>query len=134
MRDVKGFTLVEVLVAMTIVAFLCMSILYAATQHMVYSRKVDSIYVCSNLAKERVNSLSNYLFSDLANNAVETAVRINDDGEEDLSGEFYRTTEVEEDFDGNPYMVRVKVSVDRSKDGVAAGKPVVIETIFTDVE
>jgi prepilin-type N-terminal cleavage/methylation domain-containing protein len=132
-NDSKGFTLVEVLVSVTIVAVLCTSLILAATQHIVYSKKIDSIYACSNLAKERVNSLRTYLFSDLAS-AEETAVRISRNGVEDISGEFCRTTEVEEEFDGNPYMARIKVSVDRVEDGSAAGKPVIMETIFTDIE
>ena len=130
----RGFTLIEVLVSIALIALMATAILLTATGHVVYSHKVDKIYTASNLAKQRMDSLKQMIFSDLATQAPESDVRIDDTGEEDSSGDYMRTTEVEGDYDGNSYLVKIKVSVDRVEEGSASGNPVVIETLYADVD
>lgn len=73
-------------------------------------------------------------FNDLSRWGSESKTRIDSDGEEDLLGDYIRTTEITENYDGNPYLTKVKVSVDKIIDGNESGYPVVMETLISDVE
>jgi hypothetical protein len=71
---------------------------------------------------------------------------LNADGNSDPNGQYMRTTEVTENYLGNPHLTRITISVYRIKinmDGTitdpVTGKvnfmpnPVVMETLFSDV-
>ncbi|MFQ5953384.1 MAG: prepilin-type N-terminal cleavage/methylation domain-containing protein [Candidatus Omnitrophota bacterium] len=130
----KGMTLVEVIVSALILGLVVVSVVATIAQSSVFSRRIDHVYTSSNLAKKRLDDLKRYLVSDLAARATETDVRIDSNGDLDVSGDYIRTTAITEDYDGNPYLIKVKVSVDRYADGAAYGSPAVIETLFADVE
>ena len=130
-NDTKGLSLVEVLVAVTLVMIATLSIIAAVTQSITFTETADRIYTSSVLAQKRIELLKNFVFSDLADNAPETdtAIDIDDNGTTD----YMRTTTVTEDFDGYTNLVQVKVSVDRVDDDVKSGHPVVMETVFLDI-
>jgi type II secretory pathway pseudopilin PulG len=129
----KGITLVEVVMSAAILAIVVITVVITVAQSSVFSRELDKVYAATNLAKMRVDDLKRLNFSDLATEAAETDVRIDSTGAADSGGNYIRTTEVDEDYDGNSYLVKVKVSVDRMDDGSPFGSPVVIETLFADV-
>ncbi len=133
-RNQKGMTLTEVVVAVALAAVVIMSILTTVAQHATLSRRIDKMYVCANLARKRMDDLKRLNFRDLEERGEETNVRVDEEGEPDAGGDYTRTTGVASDHSGNPYMAKVKVSVDKIIDGSATGSPVVIETIFADVE
>jgi prepilin-type N-terminal cleavage/methylation domain-containing protein len=133
-RNDKGMTLVEVLVSAAILGIVVVSVVATIAQSSVLSRRIDHVYTSNNLAKKRMDDLKRYLVSDLASRATETDVRIDADGDLDANGDYFRTTEITEDYDGNPYLVKIKVSVDRVVDEEAFGAPAVIETLIADVE
>ena len=81
-----------------------------------------------------MDDLKRYLVGDLADRASETDVRIDENGDIDVSGNYIRTTEITSDYDANPYLYKIKVSVDRVVEGEKYGSPAVIETLFADVE
>jgi type II secretory pathway pseudopilin PulG len=125
-------TLVEVIVSAAIVGILVVSALATIAQNSVFSRRIDHVYTCSNLAKKRMDSLKRYLVTDL-DKETETDVRIDLHGDLDENGDYIRTTEVTENYDGNPFLAKVKVSVDKFQDGEAYGSPAVIETLLADI-
>jgi len=130
----EGMSLIEAVISITLVVLVVLSILIAVTQNATFSRRIDKVYTSSNLAKKRIDDLKRYNFRDLGERAVEAAVRVDAEGSLDLSGDYVRTTEITEDYAGNPYMTRMKVSVDKMIEGSPSGSPVVMETIFADVE
>ncbi len=132
--DKRGMTLVEVVVSAAILGIVVISVVATIAQSSVFSRRIDHVYTSNNLAKKRMDDLKRYLVVDLADRATETDVRIDSNGDLDVSGNYIRTTEVTENYDSNPYLIKVKVSVDRFFEGSAYGSPAVIETLFADVE
>ncbi|MFH1877370.1 MAG: type II secretion system protein [Candidatus Omnitrophota bacterium] len=128
----KGFTLVEVLIASGIVTLVVAASLTAVVGMSFFTSSADMAYDASNIAKARMDELKILNFSDLTDRAAETdsAIDFNGDGKTD----FYRTTEIQEDYGGNPYLVRVKVKVSRVVAGVKFGVPVTIESLFANVE
>ncbi|MBD3379490.1 MAG: hypothetical protein GF408_03400 [Candidatus Omnitrophica bacterium] len=134
LRNQSGVTLVEVMVSVVLVSMVLVSVVAIVAQSAVYSKNVDMIYLSSNLARKRMDSLKLLSFADLSMQAPESDTKVGPDGEPDPSGDFLRTTEIEEDHSGNPYLMRVEVSVDRIVMGERSGSPVTIETLFADVE
>jgi prepilin-type N-terminal cleavage/methylation domain-containing protein len=133
LHNKKGMTLVEVVVSVVILAVVVVSIVAALTQSSVSSRRLDMIYTANNLAKKHMDELKRFGFSDVVENAAETDLSINADGDFDSDGDYLRTTEITENYDGNSYLAKVKISVDRVVDGAASGHPVVVETLFVDL-
>lgn len=60
MKNIKGFTLVEALVAMTIVIFVVVSILSGFTQQMVTNRFAGSKNVAINLAESKLEDMMKF--------------------------------------------------------------------------
>lgn len=130
----EGVTLVEVVVSAALVALIVSVVVFTVSQSAVDSSKLDMIYTASNLARKHMDSLKTVNFRDLADLAPETDVRVNAEGDADADGDYVRSTEVYEDWNSNPYLTKIKVSVDRVVDGEASGRPVMIETLFADAE
>ena len=131
MNGQKGISLVEVIVAMALVAIVSLAILAAVSQSAVFGGIADKIYTASILAQKRIDLLKKFAFSDIPNTAPETdtAIDMDDDG----TADYMRTTTVTEDYDGYAGLIKVKVSVSRIEDGVKKGAPVVIETLMSNV-
>ncbi|MDP8298955.1 MAG: prepilin-type N-terminal cleavage/methylation domain-containing protein [Candidatus Tantalella remota] len=131
-RDMKGLSLVECLVAMAIVTIVATSLIAAAALSVSFTRQADSIYEASTLSQRRIDMLKKFPFSDLPNIAPETDTPLDTDG--DGKTDFYRTTEITENYASNAMLMKIKVSVDRVKDGAKAGHPVVMETLLADIQ
>ena len=129
--DAKGISLVEVLVAVALLMIATLAIIAAVVQSVTLTETADKIYTSSILAQKRIDLLKNFVFSDLPGNAPETdtVIDVNADGTTD----FMRTTTITEDFDGYSNLLQVKVSVDRVEDGSKSGHPVIMETVFIDI-
>ena len=134
MTNNKGVTLVEVMVSILIISTVVAAVLTVVTKTIINAAQVDMVYTASNLAKKKVDDLKRMSFRDLKNFAEETNVRINAKGDTDTQGDYFRSIEVTENQYSNPYLTKVKVSVDRVVNGSPKGNPVVIETLFADVE
>lgn len=130
----KGVTLVEVMVAVALVTVIVSTVAVTVAQSAVNANRLDMIYTASNLAKKHMDDLKSMSFRDLSDEAPETNVRIDSRGEADAGGDYIRSTEIDDEWGGNAYLTQVKVSVDRVVDSKASGHPVVMETLFSDVE
>lgn len=146
LKNSRGITLIEIIVAALLVTVVAVSLLAMASQSSVFSRRIDIAYTASYLAQRRIDVLKRLEFDHLPE-SVETTVQVDVDGTVSSEGEYLRTTEVETDFDGNPYLTKVKVSVQKVKlnidgsimdvtSGSSAfmGDAVVMETLFSDIE
>jgi type II secretory pathway pseudopilin PulG len=144
-KDKTGMTLIEVIVAVALVALVVVSLFASVTQTSVFSKRIDRVYTASNLAQRRMDMLKRFDF-DLIPFAEETDVRIDADGNLSSTGTYVRTTEVTENYDGNQFLLKVKVTVKKAKvniDGsiygdtgqiTFVGQPVVMETLFSDMD
>lgn len=130
----KGVTLVEVMVAVALVTVIVSTVAVTVAQSAVNANRLDMIYTASNLAKKHMDDLKAMSFRDLPDEAPETNVRINAQGEADSGGDYMRSTEVDEAWGSNAYLTKIKVSVDRIVDSKVAGHSVVMETLFAEVE
>jgi hypothetical protein len=133
-KNKKGMTLIEVVVSAVVLALIVVSVIAMMMQSSVFSRRIDDVYISNNLAKKRLDDLKRYLVSDLADIAVEMDVRIDENGDIDANGDYIRDTDVVENYDSNPFLVQVTVSVDKYVDGAEYGSPAIIETLFADIE
>jgi len=127
----KGITLVEVIAGMVIVTIVTLAVLSAVSQSAVLGVGADGIYNTSLVALKRVEDLRNMVFGDIPEEAPETDIEVDNDG--DGVTDYFRTTEVEEDYDGYANLLHVKVTVYRASSGVKAGGPVVMETLIADI-
>lgn len=140
LKNCKGITLVEVIVSVVLVIIVLVSLIAAVIQGSVLSRRMDMIYTASSLAQRRIDLLKRFNFDQLSA-AAETDIRMDADGTVNPSGNYVRTTEIDTEFDDNPYLAKIKVSVKKIKvniDGSISstetlGQPVIMETLFADI-
>ena len=133
----KGFTLVEMVVASALVVSVTVAVLVTVAQNIVFTERADMVYTSSLLAQGRIDALRKFTFQTLYDDPTigdETEVRIDDEGTIDPDGDYVRTTFVEQHVSGNPYLLRVKVTVDRLEDEQISKHPVIMETLFADTE
>ncbi|MDD4956693.1 MAG: prepilin-type N-terminal cleavage/methylation domain-containing protein [Candidatus Omnitrophica bacterium] len=128
--DKRGMTLAEVVVSMAIVTLLTVAFIGAMSQSISYSEKSDSVYIASIIAQRRLDVLKKFDFSDLPSAAPETAVSQDFDGNGTV--DYYRTTEITENYNGYADLIKIKVSVDRVDEGEASGNPVIMETLIAE--
>lgn len=105
-----GFTLLEVIVAISVFGIAISSLLAVYTQAATVSKRSDYAYTAYNLAKNHIERLRASAFSSLSQ-AAETDTRINRDGEPDEAGEYLRSTTVTTSYGSDANLTRVDVSV-----------------------
>ena len=133
----KGFSLVEMVVASAIVVSVTVAVLVTVAQNIVFTERADMVYTSSLLAQGRIDALRKFTFQTLYDDPTignEADIRIDDEGVIDPAGEYVRTTLVEQHVSGNPYLLRVKVTVDRLEEEKKSDHPVIMETLFADTE
>jgi len=129
----SGLTLVEVVISILLIAISVVSVLAAVTQSSVFSKRIDAIYVASYLAQRRIDILKEFDFDQLYPGAVESNIEI--DVDDDGDADYRRTTEIVQNYDGNPKLIKVKVTVEKVRinlDGTESGMgdPITMETLF----
>jgi len=134
LKTSRGMSLIEVLIAMTLLAIFIAAIISSVVYIRGSSDHVDRSHTLSNLAMSRIEYLQEVDFDRLPVEGPEIEVRINLNGEKSSTGSYIRTTEVEEDYEGSSYLVRIKVSVDKLDGDLPIGLPSVAETLFVEQE
>lgn len=110
----KGITLVEIMVSLGLIALLGGSILALLVENMKAGQTADYNYAAVNIAKSRIDRLRqlrrdkgfNYLYT-----AVETDSTVDRNGLPDAEGEFTRSTSITQNFESNPNLTKVEVTV-----------------------
>ena len=118
MKNIKGFTLVEALVAMTIVIFVVVSILSGFTQQMVTNRFAGSKNVAITLAESKIEDYLKFPASQMPAGSVDWVVEINKrmvvyQADPNAEDQYRRTTQVTADGTMNT----VRVTVEYGKHG-----------------
>lgn len=118
MKNIKGFTLVEALVAMTIVIFVVVSILSGFTQQMVTNRFAGSKNIAINLAESKIEDYLKFPASQMPAGSVDYVVEINKrmvvyTADPNAENQYRRTTQVTADSTMNT----VRVTVEYGKHG-----------------
>ena len=112
MRNKKGMSLVEVIVALALLVLSIGSIVGILMQNINTGKAIDYSYVATNLAKNRIERLREVRrdrgYADLAN-WQETDVTIDRDGVADNNGDFQRTTIVNAAYGANLTQITVQV-------------------------
>ena len=124
MKNTKGFTLVEALLAMTIVIFVVVSILSGFTQQMVTNRYAQSKNVAITLAESKIEDYLKFPASQMPAGSVDYIVERNKSlvfytSDPDVDDQYRRTAEVISDFSMNI----VRVTVEYGKRGDALPLP-----------
>lgn len=131
-KDTKGLTLIEVVVSIALLGMVMVALAAAVAQFGVFSHRIDQIYTSSYLAQRRIELLKKFDFDDLFPGANETNIRVDANGTINVNGDYARTTGVY--TTSSEYMLHVKVSVDKYVDGQPSGTPVVMETLFSNID
>ncbi len=106
----KGFTLVEIMIAVTVLG-LAMAGAYRIINMSTQARlDAHNFYIATVIANNRIERAKNMLYTDLPLMA-EATNRVDEVGAPNPQGQYRRFTEVESDWDGDPRVTRVAVSV-----------------------
>jgi type II secretory pathway pseudopilin PulG len=140
-HNTRGMTLVEVIVAAALVTVIILSLVATVLQSSVFAKRIDQNYTATYIAQRRIDLLKRLGF-DQVSAAEETDVRVDVSGNMSSSGIYARTTEVDTNYGGNASLAKVKVTVQKMKinidgiieEGVYLGQPVIMETLFSDIE
>lgn len=124
-----GFTLLEVIVAMSVFGIAISSLLVVYTQARTVSKRSDYAYTAYNLAKNHIERLRASAFSSLSL-AAETDTRINRDGEADSAGEYLRSTSVTTSYGSDANLTQVDVSVYYEFKKVKSPQPMSLSTVI----
>ena len=125
----SGFTILEVMVAVSVFAIAISSLLAVYTQAATVSKRSDYAYTAYNLAKNHIERLRATAFSTLSL-AAETDTRINRDGEPDETGEYLRSTSITTNFGGNTNLTQVDVGVSYEFKKVKSPQPMSLSTVI----
>ncbi len=125
----KGFTVLEVIVAVSVFGIAITSLLAVYTQAAAASKRTDYAYTAYNLAKNHIERLRASAFSSLSL-AAETDTRINRDGEPDESGEYLRSTVVTTNYGSDANLSRVDVNVYYEYKKVKSPQPMALSTVI----
>lgn len=131
-HDQKGFSLVEVLVSVIVVAVVSLALLATVSGSIFFTATADKVYTASILAQARIDLLRKFPFTDLADIAPESDTLVDVDG--DGTDDYARTTSITESYNGYTDLIGIKVSVDRIESGSKVGHPVVMETLLARIE
>lgn len=128
----KGISMVEILVAAAITLIAAISVMGSVFNNIDFAFQADKVYRASLLAQARVDALKSSAFSDIPviGPETDTALDVDNDGTVD----FYRTTVVTQSYANFNSLIKIKVSVYRTKDGQKLPNPVVMETLLSLVE
>lgn len=134
-------TLVEVIIATALIAIGVLVVFAVAAQTAMFSERSDRGYDATNIAMNRIEALKRLDF-DMLQFTEETDLRVGSDGNASQDGKFFRTTEITASYNGDPSLIKIKVTVREIKvnaDGtlpgtqVYQGVPIVFETLIVDI-
>ena len=125
----KGFTVLEIMDAVSIFGIAIVSLLAVFTQAMTVSKRSDYAYTAYNLAKNHIERLRASSFSSLSL-AVEVDTRINRDGDPDEAGEYLRSTTVTNNYGGSADLTQVDVQVSYEFKKVKSPQPMSLSTVI----
>ncbi|MBF0217517.1 MAG: type II secretion system protein [Candidatus Omnitrophica bacterium] len=132
MFDKRGFSLVEVLTTLALIALVIVPVLASVAQSSVFSKRLDMTYYASYLAQRRIELLKSIDFTLLYPDCNEQNIGIDING--DGISEYKRTTEITQNYAGSGKLLKIKVTVTKvlanlNGSYTGMGTPIVMETI-----
>lgn len=128
-RNPKGLTLIEVMIAVLLFALMIGALLSVCIQSAGAGRRGDLAYQAYNLAKNRVETVKALSFADISS-AAESATVINEEGIPTAGGLFSRDTTVTTSYSGDANLVQVTVTVSYTHRGVTTPQPMKMTTVI----
>ena len=133
MKNKKGLTLVEVIVASALITLAVGGIIGVLIQNASTGQSIDYTYVATNLAKSRIERLREVRrdkgYTELAT-CQESNVSINRKGVPDSNGNFERTTTIDTTTHG-PGLTGVTVTVSYKRGGTLMPVSVTLITLIS---
>ncbi len=127
-------SLVELIVSFSLIALIGGNIIALLVENMKAGQMSDYNYAAVNIAKSRIDRLRQLRRDkgfDYLNTAAETDVTVNRNGLPDDKGEFVRSTSVTINFEGNPNLTKVEVTVKYKGAGGVATTTVTLTTLMS---
>lgn len=125
----RGFSLVEALIAIMIMAIVMGGAYTLMVQAMQMSRKARDHYVAINICKNRIERARNFQYSDLRFLAESTVV-VDENGNPNTSGNYRRTTSVNTNYSANLTEMTVTCQMRNYRTGTW-GPVEVVSSLFT---
>lgn len=122
-------SLVEVAIAVAIITLVMVGILGLYYENVLVTKKMNQLFIATNLAKSRLERLRNVQFDTLSL-SVEKDTTLDKNGNSVENGEFVRNTAVSTSYKGNADLTQVTVTVDYQMKGKLSGKPVSLTTVY----
>lgn len=136
-NKIKGVTLTEVVFSSAIIALVMVSVIVIFVQVIGISKRVTCDYTATNLAKSRLERARRIIDTrgfDFLTDLTESDRVLNADGTPDEDGEFIRTTTITHPYNGKERLAHIFVSVYYTFKGKKSNTPVVMTTIFADID
>lgn len=127
----SGMSLVEVAIAVAVISIVVTGILGLYYQSVLVSKKMNQLFIATNLAKSRLERLRNIAFDSLPQTA-ESDTLLDKEGNSIPDGDFQRNTSVSTNYNGDPDLTQVTVTVDYKMKGAFTGNPVTLTTVFVN--
>ena len=115
-RSAGGFTLIESLIAMVVLAMVMGGAYTLIVQSAQLSRAARDHYVAVNLAKNRMERARNFQYSDLRL-VAESNMIVDENGNPNTAANFKRTTVVTTNYSANVTQVSVSVQIRNYRTG-----------------
>ena len=125
----KGLSLVENMVAIGLFLIGISAIMSVQIQGMTSGKRAAAAYTAYNLAKNHIENLKAFSFSDVAS-AAETNVSVDENGTPDPDGKYLRSTAVTTGYTGDANLTQVVVSVYYLIQNVQSAQPMQLTTVL----
>ena len=129
LRSQKGLSLVENMVAVGLFLIGISAIMSVQIQGMTAGKRAAAAYTAYNIAKNHIENLKAFSFSDVAS-AAETNVSVDENGTPDPDGKYLRSTTVTTSYTGDANLTQVVVSVYYLIQNVQSAQPMQLTTVL----
>ena len=123
--------MVEVAIAVMVTAIVIIGVLGLYYQSVLVTKKMNQLFIATNIAKSRLERLRNIEFDTLPLTA-ETDTLIDSEGNSVANGNFVRNTSVATNYNGDSDLTQVTVTVDYKVKGEFSNNPVSMTTVFVE--
>lgn len=125
----KGLSLVENMMAVGLFLIGIAAIVSVQIQSMTAGKRAGAAYAAYNIAKNRIENLKVFSFSDVAS-AAETSVYVDEGGTPDPAGNYIRSTTISANYLGDANLIQIVVSVYYVLSDVQSAQPMQLTTVF----
>ena len=129
LRSNDGLSLTENMIAVCIMLIVLTGVMASQLQSISSGKRTASAYTAYQIAKNRVETLRSFSFSDAAS-ANETSTVVNDNGAPDSNGNFIRSTEMTSDYNGDSNLLQAVVTVYYKVRNTQSSQPMQITTVL----